>query len=205
MGNLRLLPLQFDFSTCHSRSLKKMNWSDKNSIFRPDYPRYLPYNQFLGIADSTTIGYLGNLWNRIFLFNIRHKSIRCEQDVRDSTLRWESRLLFLQLLQCDGYYVNNKSCEVLTAPKKIIECKNTTMCSACKNRRGKVKTYGHDFLTVESTIPSCEAVMLLKYPNGQLFLAVFHNYLRTMASEIIDPIKWPLTPLFTGQYSLIAT
>ena len=49
------------------------------------------------------------------------------------------------------------------------------------------------------------AVMLPKYPNGQLLVAVNHNQLCTMASEMVDPINWPLPPHFTGQYSLSTT
>ena len=37
-------------------------------------------------------------------------------------------------------------------------------------------------------------VMLLKYPNGQLLVAVDHNQRLRMASETVDPIDWPLPP-----------
>ena len=37
-------------------------------------------------------------------------------------------------------------------------------------------------------------VMLPKQPNGRLSVAVDHNQLLTMASEMVDPIDWPLPP-----------
>ena len=37
-------------------------------------------------------------------------------------------------------------------------------------------------------------VMLPKYPNGRLPVTVDLSQLRTMASETVDPIDWPLPP-----------
>ena len=37
-------------------------------------------------------------------------------------------------------------------------------------------------------------IMQLKCPNGELSVAVDHNQLRTMGSETVDPIDWPLLP-----------
>ena len=41
--------------------------------------------------------------------------------------------------------------------------------------------------------------ILLKFPNGELLVAVDHNQLRTMASETADPIDWS-HPHPHGQY-----
>ena len=35
---------------------------------------------------------------------------------------------------------------------------------------------------------------LLKYPNGELLVAVDHNQLRTIASAVVDPIEWSHPP-----------
>ena len=35
---------------------------------------------------------------------------------------------------------------------------------------------------------------VLKQPNGELLVAVNHNQLRTMASEMVDPIDWSHLP-----------
>ena len=35
---------------------------------------------------------------------------------------------------------------------------------------------------------------ILKYPNGELIVAVDHNQLRAMASETVDPIDWSYPP-----------
>ena len=47
--------------------------------------------------------------------------------------------------------------------------------------------------------------MLRKKFNGQLPVTVEHIQLRTMASETVDLIDWPLPPSFTGQYPLSST
>ena len=52
-------------------------------------------------------------------------------------------------------------------------------------------------------ITTCSnAIDIVKW---ELLVAVDHSQLRTMVSEMVDPIEWPLPPLFTGQYSLSAT
>ena len=48
------------------------------------------------------------------------------------------------------------------------------------------------------------AVMLLTYLNWEIPLAVDLNQIRTMTSETIDPIDWPLPPPYTGPYALDA-
>ena len=51
-------------------------------------------------------------------------------------------------------------------------------------------------LPVENLLPQNDGQLsttcsnLLKYPNGELLVAVDHNQLRTMASEMVDPIDW---------------
>ena len=45
----------------------------------------------------------------------------------------------------------------------------------------------------------------LKWPNGELLVAVNHNQLWTMASETVDPIDWSHPPPYTGQYPLSST
>ena len=39
---------------------------------------------------------------------------------------------------------------------------------------------------------------VLKQPNGELPVAVNHNQLRTMASEMVDPIDWLHLPTLMG-------
>ena len=46
------------------------------------------------------------------------------------------------------------------------------------------------------------AVMLLKYHDGELPVAVDYSQLRTPASETADLIDWPLPPPYTGQLPL---
>ena len=41
-------------------------------------------------------------------------------------------------------------------------------------------------------------VILLKKPNVQLLVTLDHSQQRTMTSETVDPIDWPLALLFTG-------
>ena len=36
--------------------------------------------------------------------------------------------------------------------------------------------------------------------HGELLVAVNHNQLRTMTSEMVDPIDWSHPPLYTVQY-----
>ena len=43
------------------------------------------------------------------------------------------------------------------------------------------------------------AIILPKQQNGRLQAVVDHSQLRTMASEEVHPIDWPLPPPFTGQ------
>ena len=63
--------------------------------------------------------------------------------------------------------------------------------------KGKV-FYGQKSPRGESTTTHCEvnyqllAVMLLKYHNGEILVAVNRNQVWTMASETIDPIDWLL-------------
>ena len=49
------------------------------------------------------------------------------------------------------------------------------------------------------------AVMLPKYPNEQLLVAVDYILLRTMASDTLNPIDWSHPPPFTGHYQRIVT
>ena len=48
------------------------------------------------------------------------------------------------------------------------------------------------------------AVMILKYANGELLVAVVHNQLRTMALETVDPMDLS-HPHPNGQYPLSAS
>ena len=41
---------------------------------------------------------------------------------------------------------------------------------------------------------STTCIDVLKQPNGELLVAVYHNQLRTMASETVDPIDWSHPP-----------
>ena len=62
-------------------------------------------------------------------------------------------------------------------------------------KKGKV-FYDQEPPTGESTTTECGfnyqllAVILLKWHNGELLVAVNHNQLQAMASETVDPIDW---------------
>ena len=61
----------------------------------------------------------------------------------------------------------------------------------------KVNSSMARILPVENLLPrnvcgqlSTTSTNLLKQPNGELLVAVYHNQLRTMASETVDKVGW---------------
>ena len=66
-------------------------------------------------------------------------------------------------------------------------------------KKGKV-FYGQKPPSGESTATECEGQLsttcsnVLKQPNGELLVTVNHNQLRTMVSEMVDPIDWSHPP-----------
>ena len=67
---------------------------------------------------------------------------------------------------------------------------NIKVGSFMARRKKQWRIYYHSLWGQLSTT----AVKLLKQTNCQLRVAVDHSQLRTMASEMVDPIDWPLPP-----------
>ena len=63
------------------------------------------------------------------------------------------------------------------------------------------RVQGKSSMTSSHLVENCQfnchllAVILLKYPNGLLLVAVDRSQHRTVSSETEDPIDWPLPPI----------